>query len=294
MLLLENGRARYCGPLQPALLREYFAVPEPKPQSAQARAVAAMASTSGRPTPHRPRRLSRAGALWFRFVHADVHLNYRPVLRDLNWTVLAGECWIVRGANGAGKSSLLRTIYGDHAVAFGGSIQRRGIVPGVPLSQFKQRCGLVAPHLQSDYPRDARALEVVVSGLHASIGLNEAATASERNQARRALQRCGALALAQLPLAELSYGQVRRVLFARALVGGPKLLLLDEAFAGLDAATRQELLALVDTLLSRGGAVVLATHLQDEIPRLASHELRLFAGRAETRQLLPAAPIASQ
>ena len=140
------------------------------------------------------------------------------LLRDIDWEVRSGECWIVRGANGAGKSTLLRTIYGDHPVAAGGRLQRAGIELGVPLSEFKQRCGIVAPQLQTDYPRDTPVQDVVISGLHASIGLNEAPDARERSLAARALELCGAGALRERRLASLSYGQVRRVLFARALV----------------------------------------------------------------------------
>lgn len=274
LLILQQGRVGYCGPLRAQRLREYFAARHaPAPRSLRARPAAAA-----------------GGTVLFRFSAASIFLDYRPVLRDIDWEVRSGECWIVRGANGAGKSTLLRTIYGDHPVAAGGRLQRAGIEPGVPLSEFKQRCGIVAPQLQTDYPRDTPVQEVVISGLHASIGLNEAPDARERSLAARALELCGAGALRERRLASLSYGQVRRVLFARALVAAPRLLLLDEAFAGLDFENRRFLLSLVDQLVDRGVAVILATHLREELPASARHTLTLQGGRARIAAL-PSRPL---
>ena len=129
---------------------------------------------------------------------------------------------MVHGANGSGKSTLLRTIYGDHAVAAGGSIVREGIVPGVPLEKFKLRTAYVAPHLQTWHAPKMPVMEVVASGRYASIGLNDAITASDRRHAERALRRFGMLALRDRTLAEMSYGQARRVLFARAWAREPR------------------------------------------------------------------------
>jgi molybdate transport system ATP-binding protein len=81
-------------------------------------------------------------------------------------------------------------------------------------------------------------------------------------------------------LVELSYGQLRRVLFARAWVRRPQLLLLDEAFAGVDGPTRRELLAHVHQAIEGGTAVIMATHHRAEWPVLTTHELELASGRA--------------
>jgi molybdate transport system ATP-binding protein len=215
-----------------------------------------------------------------RLRNASVYLDYRPVLRSLSLAVHPGECWVVHGANGSGKTTLLRAIYGDHPAALGGRIERQGIEPGVPLSEFRRRCSIVAPHLQADYPRDSRVLDVVVSGLHSSIGLEAPPTADEAAAARRALRAFGLASRAGRNLAVLSYGQARRVLFARAAVGTPRLLLLDEPFAGVDAATRRALRRGLEALVAGGTAVMLASHHRDEWPGNASHELELDAGRA--------------
>ena len=164
--------------------------------------------------------------------HADVHVDEAHILTGIDLEVRAGDCWVVHGPNGSGKSTLLRTIYGDHAVASSGSIVRAGIVPGVALEKFKLRTAYVAPHLQTWHAPKMPVMEVVASGRYASIGLNDAIT-RERPQARRA--RAAALrnvrACASRTLAEMSYGQARRILFARAWAREPALALLDEPFA---------------------------------------------------------------
>lgn len=243
------------------------------------------------PLPHRRRRAScdsapsgttvavtRSRPLLIACERVDVYLEYRPVLRGLDFAVHAGECWVVHGANGAGKSTLLRALYGDHPPALGGRIHRRGIGPGVPLEDFRRWCALVAPHLQSNPPAQT-VLETVVSGLRGSIGLDGAPSARESRRALAMLREFGLETRAQEPLRGLSYGQVRRVLFARAWVIRPKLLLLDEAFAGVDAPTRETLRRRVDEFVARGGAVLLSSHHQDEWPRNTSHELELQRGR---------------
>ena len=167
--------------------------------------------------------------------NASVYIDGAAVLRDISLTVRRAECWLIHGANGSGKSTLLRTIYGDHGVASGGVIERAGISPGVPLEEFRARTALVSPQLQSDYPSHYSVLETVVSGLHSSIGLNYVITNPERARAKEALRHYDLEAVAERPLGELSYGQRRRVLFARARVVRPRLTLLDEPFAGLDS-----------------------------------------------------------
>jgi molybdate transport system ATP-binding protein len=215
--------------------------------------------------------------------HASVWRESAPVLRDISLDVRAGDCWLVHGANGSGKSSLIQLLYGDLGAARGGSIVRAGIEPGVALHAFKRRVGLVAPELQALYPRHASVDLLVASGIHASVGLNAALRADERRRARRALRRVGATALATRTLRSLSYGQMRRVLFARALINDPDILLLDEPYAGLDARTRTALRSVVERAIAAGVTTVMTTHHGDEWPLLATHELELARGRARYR-----------
>ena len=218
------------------------------------------------------------GRVLVRLTKADVYLDEHRALSGITLTIRRGECWVVHGPNGSGKSSLIRTLYGDHGVAAGGRIERAGIVPGVPLETFKRTVGLVAPHLQADHPRDLTVAAVVQSGLHASIGLVDAPSAAEQASARTALAFFGMQRFASRPVAELSYGQLRRVLFARAWVGNPPLLLLDEPYSGVDASTRHGLMRHLDELIAAGTTVVIATHNREEWPAGATHELALSKG----------------
>lgn len=197
------------------------------------------------------------------------------VVRKVSLEIRRGDCWVVHGANGSGKSSLIQLLYGDLGPASGGSIVRAGIETGVPLELFKRRVGLVAPELQALHPRYLSADEVVASGRHASIGLNDVLPSAERAAIKRTLRSVGAVKLERRAVRTLSYGQLRRVLFARALAHGPDMLLLDEPYAGIDPATRESLRALVERKLESGVTVVMATHYRDEWPAATSHELEL-------------------
>lgn len=259
LLRLERGRVIEAGPLGAVQRRRMVSAP-PIPRAA-------------------PRRGRTAAAMQVQFGNASVYIDAHRVLSGLDLIVRRAECWVIHGANGSGKSTLLRTVYGDHGVAYGGVLRRAGITPGTPLDHFRARTGFVAPQLQTDYPRDIEVIDVVVSGLHSSIGLNQPATPGERRRALTTLRRYGWEQFAPRRLGELSYGQVRRVLFARALVLRPRLLLLDEPYAGLDAATRGSLQQLLAGLIDEGLTVMIATHYRAEWPAQATHELQLSRGR---------------
>jgi molybdate transport system ATP-binding protein len=264
-LILEAGQIAYRGPINKAPLARWFA------------RESHLATANGG-LPQAPRRRARARLL-VRLTNADVYLDEHRALSGITLAIHKGECWVVHGHNGSGKSTFIRTLYGDHGVAAGGRIERAGIVPGVPLEIFKRKVGLVAPHLQAEHPRDLTVAEVVQSGRHASIGLVDAPSAAARAAARAALDFFGIGELATRPLHELSYGQLRRVLFARAWVGKPPLLLLDEPYSGVDAPTRRALMRHLDELIAAGTTVVIATHSREEWPLGATHELALATGQ---------------
>ncbi len=264
-LVLEKGRIVYSGKLRRAPLERWLNVAHDE---------------AGTPVLSRKKRRRRAPGLLVRLTNATVYLDEHVGLKKISLEVSPGQCWVVHGRNGSGKTTLLRTLYGDHGVAVGGRIERAGIEPGVPLEVFKRRVGLVAPHLQAGHPQHLTVDEVVQSGRHSSIGLNDAATAADRAAARRSLAFFGLSELATRTLRELSYGQLRRVLFARAWVRHPELLLLDEAFSGVDGPTRRSLKRHVEAMVADGTAVVMTTHHRPEWPDCVTHELELAGGEA--------------
>jgi molybdate transport system ATP-binding protein len=207
---------------------------------------------------------------------ASVYRDYRPVISRLSWTLRRGEHWCIAGPNGSGKSTLLALLYGDLWPALGGSIERPSLPPGMPISEWKRQVGLVSAELQTTYAATACTVEeIVLSGLHSSIGLNARPSSRERSTARRALSHCGLLPLRARRARELSYGQLRLALFARATLLPRRLLLLDELFDGLDPQTSDRLHVELERLVRSGAQVVLATHHRQDVPDYVRNVLEL-------------------
>jgi len=218
-----------------------------------------------------------------------VLVDGRRVLRGLDWTLRRGESWVVRGPNGAGKSTFLRLLLGEEHLAPGGRIQRLDLGTSADVREVRARVGLVAPDLQARHRGDATGLEVALSGFPGSIGLGEEPTAAQRAAADGWLETVGAAHLSARSIQSLSYGEMRRLLFARALVADPEVLLLDEPFNGLEPRARAEAMELVDLLCRAGRSAVLVTHHDDEVIPSIRNELRLRDGRVERALPIPGA-----
>jgi molybdate transport system ATP-binding protein len=214
-------------------------------------------------------------------VRGDVLVDGRRVLRGLDWRMGRGESWAVRGPNGAGKSTFLRLLLGEEHLAPGGRILRLDLGPSADVREVRARVGLLSPDLQARHRGDATGLEVVLSGFGGSIGLSGQPTSMQRRSALAWLDAVGAGHLADRSIQAISYGELRRLLFARALVIDPDVLLLDEPFSGLEPRARAEAMELVDALCRAGRAVVLVTHHDDEVLPSIAFELRLRDGRVE-------------
>ena len=222
----------------------------------------------------------RAGAeLLVRLSKVDLYVEYRPVLRNLDWQLRKGEHWAVYGANGAGKSSFLKLLYGDLSPALGGRIERSGFPKGTPIAEWKRQVGYVSPELQGDYAVDVTVSNLVASGRYSSIGLVDDATAQDLRIARHWLRFFGLLSVAEHRPRELSYGQLRRALIARAMAAEPRLLLLDEPLTGLDPKQRAVVKRLLQRLMKRA-TLIIAVHHAEDLPRGMTHGLRLHNRRA--------------
>lgn len=228
------------------------------------------------PAPKRPR------GLLLELQDVDLFVEYRPVLKAVNWQLRRGEHWAVYGANGAGKSSFLKLLYGDLFPALGGKIVRVGHPRGTPIADWKRQVGLVSPELQSTYAIDVTLLELVASGRHSSIGLAEAPSAVDLRIARRWLKFFKLLTLAKQRPRELSYGQLRRALIARAMAAEPRILLLDEPLTGLDPRQRAMTKRLLQQLMKRHVSIIAAVHHPEDLPRGMTHALRLHKRQARS------------
>jgi molybdate transport system ATP-binding protein len=246
-----------------------------------ARTVRPRATRKSVTTQGRGRRPEADQRLLLRLSRVNLYVDYRPVLRNLNWELRKGEHWAVFGANGAGKTSFLKLLYGDLAPAMGGGIVRAGFPLGTPIAEWKRQVGYVSPELQTDYAVEVTVLDLVISGRYASIGLAESPTADDRRAALRQLKFFRLLSLARRKPRELSYGQLRRALIARAMAGGARILLLDEPLTGLDPRQRAVMKTLLERLMRRQLTVIIAVHHAEDLPRGMTHGLLLRRRRAE-------------
>jgi molybdate transport system ATP-binding protein len=231
-----------------------------------------------RPRPSGPATVQ--GAALLQLTNVDLYVGYKAVLRAVNWQLRRGEHWSVFGANGAGKTSFLKLLYGDLSPALGGKIERAGCPAGTPIFEWKRRVGYVSPELQSLYAANVDMLELVASGCHSSIGLAAPMTAADLKRARDWLAFFKLQKVAKRRPRELSYGQLRRALIARAMAADPQILLLDEPFTGLDPVQRAAMKGLLERLMQRQVTIVAAVHHAEDLPRGMTHGLHLHKRHA--------------
>ncbi len=265
---LQHGKLVYAGPLDVQQLLYLQRDVQARHRAAQRR-VAATAMPKLRIT-------SEAQLLTLRNV--ELYRDYRPVLKAVNWTVRRSEHWAIVGANGSGKSSLLMLLYGNLYPALGGTIERAGFKPGDSIAQWKQRVGYVSPELQADHYATRSLEEIVATGRYASIGLNEAITAADRRAAAPWLKFFGIAAVYDRGPRQVSYGQLRLALLARAMINRPQLLLLDEPFTGLDPDMHAYVMAALQRVAKSGTQIIMAVHDAADILPAVRQLLRIERG----------------
>ncbi len=203
------------------------------------------------------------------------------ILRGIDWSVARGEHWVILGANGCGKTSLLAALTG-YLSPTAGDVTVLGSTYGrTDWRELRKHVGFVSNALTRGIEPDEPALHVVASGPEAMLNLWHPPGGTLRARALALLRAWGAAAVADRAWGVLSQGERQRALVARALLGRPPLLLLDEPAAGLDPIAREHLLGLVqrETLRPRGPSLVLITHHVEEIMPGFTHVLMLRRGQ---------------
>ncbi len=213
---------------------------------------------------------------------SNVHLwrGSRQILNGLDWRIESGQHWALIGANGAGKTSLLRILTG-YLWPSEGCVKVLGNVFGeAHIPDLRKTIGWVSSSIQTHLDGQLTALEVVLAGLDAAMGVYREFTPAEKRTAQEALDRTGIPDLAGQAYRTLSQGEQQRVLLARGLVHRPRLLILDEPCAGLDPAARMRLLADVGWMIRQKNCLtlLLVTHHIEEIGPWISHVAVMKSG----------------
>ena len=206
------------------------------------------------------------------------------ILDDVSWCVQCGEHWVILGANGSGKTSMLSALTG-YLMPTAGKISLLGETYGQSdWRELRKKVGLVSSSVRQMMADGEPALETVASGKYAMIDFWGRVTRAEKTVASRLLRSVECEYLADRPWGVLSQGERQRVLVARALMTKPRVLILDEPCAGLDPAAREHFLQFLQRLGSQSRSrgtptLVLVTHHVEEIMPVFSRVLILKGGR---------------
>lgn len=208
-----------------------------------------------------------------------IRYGQRTILKDLSWTVMNGEHWVLSGQNGAGKSTLLSLVCADNPQSYACDIALFGMARGTGESiwDIKRHIGYVSPEMHRAYQRDLPAIQIVASGLKDSIGLYAKPNPEEYDVCRFWMDIFGLKGLENHTFLKLSSGQQRLILLARAFVKDPELLILDEPLHGLDNQNRQLAKDVIETFCKRyNKTLMMVSHYKDEYPACIDHHLKLI------------------
>ena len=213
-----------------------------------------------------------------RFNKVSIRYGERVILKELDWTVRCGERWALTGKNGSGKSTLLSLVCADNPQSYACDIalfgRKRG--SGESIWEIKKHIGYVSPEMHRAYLKNLPVIDIVASGLHDSIGLYKKTQEKDKDICRWWMDIFGIKELADRNFLQLSSGEQRMVLLARAFVKDPELLILDEPLHGLDLYNHRLVKDIIETFCERKGkTLIMVTHYQDELPNNITNSLVL-------------------
>lgn len=197
------------------------------------------------------------------------------IFDNMNVSIKPLQHTLITGANGSGKSTLMQLITSDCTQCYSNDIEVLGFKRGSGESiwQIKEQMGIVSSEMHRQYRVNGSLLTVVLSGFHDSIGLYKQPEKHQIELARQWLNQVGLLDVQDIPFQQLSYGEQRLGLIARALVKSPYLLILDEPTQGLDEINRHRVLDfLMELSAQQHSTILLVSHREDEyLPMFKQH-----------------------
>jgi iron complex transport system ATP-binding protein len=214
--------------------------------------------------------------------HVTAYCGTTCVFREFSLAVDEGCSTAILGPNGAGKSTLMKLLSRDiYPVADPESHVRIFGMERWNVWDLRTRLGIVSHDLQHDYLPGARGINVILSGIYASIDIwqNQQYSPDDMQKAEEVMERLGIGSLKNRPFGTMSTGQQRRFLLGRTLIHDPEALLLDEPTTGLDLKAAFQYIETLRMLMRSGKTVILVTHHIHEIPPEIERVVLLKEGR---------------
>jgi len=218
----------------------------------------------------------------------SVRYGNEQILDSVNWKIRKGEKWALSGANGSGKSTLLSIITADNPQRFANDFdlfdKKRGGV-GASIWDIKQQIGHVSPELHLYFPRNTTVFKTIASGFFDATGVFfKKLTDIQIKRVHEVAELLHVHELIEKDFSQLSKGQQRLVLLARALVKNPPLLILDEPCQGLDAEAIEYFKSVVNAVCeSPERTLIYVSHYLNEIPSCVTFFLKLDGGKVIER-----------
>lgn len=219
--------------------------------------------------------------LAIKMVNVNIQYNQNQILSNIHWEVKAGERWCLTGPNGSGKSTLLSLITADNPQAYANEIylfdRKRG--SGESIWDIKKNIGYLSPELHLYFQQNQTCFQTIASGFFDTIGLFRKPNNAQTELVLNWMKILDIAHLAEKYMNQLSLGEQRLVLLARALVKNPPLLILDEPCQGLDAQQTAFVKEIIDKFCSSNNTtLIFVSHYESDVPSCVNNYIKLENG----------------
>lgn len=210
------------------------------------------------------------------FENVNIGYDYRYlVLKEINLKIKEGEHWVILGANGSGKSTLLKLLSNDLYPNTHYKFKKKIFDQEKwDIFELKKQLGIVSNEIQNEFVYNARfntAYEIVRSGFYASLGKknHHIYSKEENKKTDEIFDFLNISKLKEKKSSQMSTGELRKCLIARALIHKPKALLLDEPTTGLDIKAQRNFLKLIRKLTSSMSIIIITHHIEEIIEEIS-------------------------
>ncbi|MEZ5025660.1 MAG: ATP-binding cassette domain-containing protein [Chitinophagales bacterium] len=212
--------------------------------------------------------------------HISISYHHKIVLDDISWQVFKGEKWAIVGENGSGKSTLMSLLYADHPQAYKYDIQLFGQPRNrQSIWEIKARTGYLSPEFHLHFNEPLTVIETIGTGYTDTLTLLKKLNDNQLQYIESILEYFSMNKLRNRYFLSLSQGEQRLVLFLRAIIKQPELLILDEPYQGLDEQTIARCNEWLCSNLQPTQTLIFTSHYSHEIPDIITHCLSLEKGK---------------